>query len=1408
METTQLWTHRFVRQRSRRNGRVKVSAGALWAALILLAQAGMAQAQTDIRQSLPFEGPTSPITLCNGSPDIGPAFGSTVVPHTGSNFVGFHESLQATTNNEIFSIPIDRVLASGTSYRYRFMARIAPINPNTNPGWLQNAGGANSGSFVVYAGATACAQTQAIGAVSLTWPGDDVWTLRTFTFTANAAHRHFTFVAASQASATGSTYFGVDDPRLDYGDAPNSFGTLLSADGARHELVNFNATNNTAPLMLGGNVSPEADGRPDPAASLDTFDDGVVAVTLVTGATTANVNVTAVNTTASDATLVGWIDFNSGGTFGSGAERAQITVPANTNTPTQFTLNWSGLPPIPANYTGHARFRIATNAAELANPTGLASDGEVEDYRVPIQDVPPSFGSCDTRAFLFQNAPTDVFAVDLVTGAAPQVANDIVPANINAVGYNPLDDYIYGVDSAIGGTGLIRVGSDFTVQTLGFPTGMPTTLGFNVGEFDNNGHYWVNSGATGNVYEVDMRPGSATYFQVVSSRALNVIAGFNGGADWAFNPVDGFLYRTPMNTTTGRLHLFRYNRATGVQTNLGAIAGIAADATILVGANYSDAAGFVYGSDNTSGRIFRINTTAIAGALLSTGPLSGTNDGARCFNAPVPIDFGDAPNSYGTLLANNGARHSVPGYDAATNAAPLMLGDGISIENDGTPNTTAQADSLDDGVVAASVSLVTGATTASVGVRVVNATAAAATLAGWIDFNGSGTFEAGERAQVTVPANTATATEFTLNWAGLSPIPAGFSGIARFRIATNAAQVANPVGAAADGEVEDYTLPVIIGPPACNLAANGSFELPNIQGDPANPEPGTQYVNGWAVWRTSQATIDGWQVVAGTVDILRYFNNASDGLQSIDLWGTAPSTVQQTFTGLTPGQQYTFSADYSGLSTTTSIADVHLDRGTGFQLIQTLTPVADGVNNGNGGLPNTPSFTVTWATYAHSFIATGTQATIRFVNRVAPGPFNTGVFIDNFVFGGDAPCEDFGDAPASFGTLEINNGARHEVLGYDPTTHVAELMLGDGVTIEADGQPDSAAAIDAFDDGVVASTVSLLAGSTTAAAGVRAVNATANDVTLAGWVDFDGSGTFEAGERAQVTVPANTTTATEFMLNWSGLAPIPANFSGIARFRIATAAVDVAAAAGAAVDGEVEDYVLPILVVDPLITIVKVPTALNGTVFPFTTTAPAPDDSFDLSNTTTLTRSFSVAPGTVDITEAALADWVLTDIACVNDVGTATVTYTGATVNPTSGFERGDDTVEATVDFGDEVTCTYINSPTGLPTLVKYFNTDPPSSPPPLQPPVVTRGDTALLTFVIDNTQSASGNQTGLGFTDTLPSGLVLADGDGPPSALVGANTCGGAVTAQSGTAAITLAGGAVAASAQCSFTVRVTTAP
>ncbi|MGB7084353.1 MAG: GEVED domain-containing protein, partial [Phormidesmis sp.] len=94
-------------------------------------------------------------------------------------------------------------------------------------------------------------------------------------------------------------------------------------------------------------------------------------------------NIPVSNSTGGAAYLVGWIDFDNNGTFDND-EFARTTV---ANGATTANLNWSSLPGITDGPT-YARFRLTSDSsiasATNAVPAGLASDGEVEDYRIAI----------------------------------------------------------------------------------------------------------------------------------------------------------------------------------------------------------------------------------------------------------------------------------------------------------------------------------------------------------------------------------------------------------------------------------------------------------------------------------------------------------------------------------------------------------------------------------------------------------------------------------------------------------------------------------------------------------------------------------------------------------------------------------------------------------------------------------------------------------------------------------------------------------------------------------------------------------------------------------------------------------------------------------------------------------------
>jgi hypothetical protein len=192
----------------------------------------------------------------------------------------------------------------------------------------------------------------------------------------------------------GETQFTILMPgiSLDYGDTPDPvtttpgrYPTTLANDGARHVSI-------PGGLRFGASVSPDLDGRPTPMADGDQGDDGVRFRFQQLNMPLFNRSVGTSVTIGLNAPgfVDGWIDFNADGDWNDPGEHVLQNVEFTTTTLDQtFSVRVPSTFPVPANgLTSFARFRTSTAGNHL--PTGLALDGEVEDYMVRIiPGVPP-----------------------------------------------------------------------------------------------------------------------------------------------------------------------------------------------------------------------------------------------------------------------------------------------------------------------------------------------------------------------------------------------------------------------------------------------------------------------------------------------------------------------------------------------------------------------------------------------------------------------------------------------------------------------------------------------------------------------------------------------------------------------------------------------------------------------------------------------------------------------------------------------------------------------------------------------------------------------------------------------------------------------------------------------------------
>lgn len=224
----------------------------------------------------------------------------------------------------------------------------------------------------------------------------------------------------------------------------------------------------------------------------------------------------------------------------------------------------------------------------------------------------------------------------------------------------------------------------------------------------------------------------------------------------------------------------------------------------------------IEGVSNVSGlaTFVRSDIVDIAGNPLKPN----REDGTTRFTVAIGsgVDFGDAPAPYPTKLADNGARHEVVG--------DFFLGTGVDVDFDGQVSINADGDDndgFDDENGVEIVQPFVGGFGGSVQVTA----SAAGFLDAWIDFNQDGDWnDVGEQIfnrQALVPGPN----QLPVNVPG-----SAFSGstVARYRFSS--AGGLGPVGAAVDGEVEDYIITVSSNPwhnAANPLSVNGDqFVVP------------------------------------------------------------------------------------------------------------------------------------------------------------------------------------------------------------------------------------------------------------------------------------------------------------------------------------------------------------------------------------------------------------------------------------------------------------------------------------------------------------------------------------------------------------------------------------------------------
>ena len=243
--------------------------------------------------------------------------------------------------------------------------------------------------------------------------------------------------------------FGViqiqDPTRLDYGDAPNTYGTTRTSNGPRHIAV--------PGFQLGFEVAAQADGEPGVNADRDRDEEGVYFPAPLVPGTTVLLEVQA----SASGRLDAWFDWNLDADFdhrpAAGlneylGDAVEGHPQPGTSYPLQPGLNRLRLrvPQQASTGASYARFRFSHDGN--LTPLGISGAGEVEDHRIDIYPNPPDFGDApDSESFPgYPTLPSHDGAVHFLTPDSPRlgVARD-------AESFPQVDPAAFGDDSHRGG---------------------------------------------------------------------------------------------------------------------------------------------------------------------------------------------------------------------------------------------------------------------------------------------------------------------------------------------------------------------------------------------------------------------------------------------------------------------------------------------------------------------------------------------------------------------------------------------------------------------------------------------------------------------------------------------------------------------------------------------------------------------------------------------------------------------------------------------------------------------------------------------------------------------------------------------------------------------------------------------
>ena len=259
---------------------------------------------------------------------------------------------------------------------------------------------------------------------------------------------------------------------------------------------------------------------------------------------------------------------------------------------------------------------------------------------VAQSQTPVPFGDCPTDMYLtqvggFPAAPTRLYDLKIVALTGSLDYNQLGASSsgnrkLNAIGFNPVDKFIYGINST--NKNVLRVGQNNVMELVGSVTNLPEANNFNTGEIDNFGNYYVKTYTNSpDLWKINLT--NLTCSKIVLSASVET-------DDFAYSISDKCLYGVDNHQPGARLYKINLD-PTSPNYKVVTFIGPTLISPSIFGAMYPNGTtGAIYGNEN-SGNFYSFDIATGKATFVGSSLGSEGNDGAHCVNAPIvfPVDL-------------------------------------------------------------------------------------------------------------------------------------------------------------------------------------------------------------------------------------------------------------------------------------------------------------------------------------------------------------------------------------------------------------------------------------------------------------------------------------------------------------------------------------------------------------------------------------------------------------------------------------------------------------------------------------------------------------------------------------------------------------------------------------------------